>query len=61
MERTNLVVNQDEFQVVDGKVVISSEELAKAIQDFEVDPNTEEEANDNDIVLVQIKLFCGRK
>lgn len=61
MERTNLVVNQDELQIVDGRVVISSEELAKAIQNYEVDPNTEEEANDHDLVLVQIKLFCGRK
>lgn len=42
MERTNFVVNQDELQVVDGKVVISSEELARAIQDYDVNLEGEE-------------------
>ena len=43
MENKNYVVNPEECQVVDGKVVISSEELAAAILDQEVVLNAEEE------------------
>lgn len=45
MERRNLVVAKDEMEIVDGKVMISSEELAAAIQDYDVDVNAEEENN----------------
>lgn len=47
MER-KFVVKPEELEVVDGKVVISSEELASAIQNQEVDLNSEEEANSGD-------------
>ena len=43
MENKKLVVKGTEMEVVDGKVVISSEELAAAIQTQQID--LEEEAN----------------
>lgn len=45
MEKRNLVVAKDEMEIVDGKVMISSEELAAAIQDYDVDVDAEEEDN----------------
>lgn len=43
MENKNYVIKKDEMDVVDGKVVISSEELAAAIMSSEVDLSAEEE------------------
>lgn len=43
MEKRNLRVAREDIEVVDGKVVISSEELAAAIQQYDVDLNAEEE------------------
>lgn len=54
MERKNLVVAKEEMEVVDGKVMITSEELAQAIQDCGVDINAEEE--DNLTIKIIIKL-----
>lgn len=51
MEERKIVVGSEEMEVVDGKVVISSEELAAAIQSREVDLNAEE--SENDIVLLK--------
>lgn len=45
MENKKLVVKGTEMEVVDGKVVISSEELAAAIQTQQIDLGAEEEAN----------------
>lgn len=42
MEKFDL--NKENIEVVEGKVVITSEELANAIQNGEVDFNSEEEA-----------------
>lgn len=39
-----LGLRPEEVEVVDGKVVISSEELAAAIQNYDVSANAEEEA-----------------
>ena len=44
MENKSFKVNPEELEVVDGKVIISSEELAMAIQSKEVDFGLEEEA-----------------
>lgn len=44
MKRENVVVRLEEMEVVDGKVVISSEELAAAIQSQIVDLDAEEDA-----------------
>ena len=44
-ENKKLVVKGTEMEVVDGKVVISSEELAAAIQTQQIDLGAEEEAN----------------
>ncbi len=43
MKKENLVVTSENIQVEDGKVVISSEELAAAIQNCEVDLEASEE------------------
>lgn len=56
MKRENLVVKPEEMEVVDGKVVISSEELAAAIQDYDVDLNGEDEAEAIKIVV----NFCKK-
>lgn len=45
MENKKIVVKGTEMEVVDGKVVISSEELAAAIQTQQIDLGAEEEAN----------------
>lgn len=50
MENKKLVVKGTEMEVVDGKVVISSEELAAAIQTQQIDLGAEEEANIDVIV-----------
>ncbi len=52
MEKRDLVVEKDEMEVVDGKVLIASEELAAAIQDYNVDANAEEEDN----LKIKIKI-----
>ena len=43
MEKKVLSIKEQQVEVVDGKVVISSEELAKAIQNEEVRFDREEE------------------
>lgn len=53
MERTNVVLNREDMNIVDGKVVISSEELANAIQDYDVDLNGEEGADG-----ISIHIIC---
>ena len=58
MERKNLTVTHEDMQLVDGKVVITSEELAKAIQDYEVDLNAEEEA---DLFGITLNFYCPQK
>ena len=57
MERTNLAVTREDMQIVDGKVVITSEELAKAIQDYDVNLNAEEEAEG----IIDINFYCPKK
>lgn len=44
MENKSLVVTSEKMEVVDGKVIISSEELAAAMQGCNVDLEAEEEA-----------------
>lgn len=56
MER-KFVVKPNEMKVIDGKVVISSEELAEAIQSQIVDLNAEDEANS--LILVQNSCNSG--
>ena len=56
MKQRNFVIKRDEMEVVDGKVVISSEELAAAIQNGEVDLNAEEKAE----ALIEINRSCPR-
>lgn len=53
MEKSNLIVKKDEMEVIDGKVVISSEELAEAIQNYDVDVTTEEEDNFNICIIIK--------
>lgn len=55
MERTNLAVTREDMQLVDGKVVITSEELARALQDYEVNLNAEEEA---DLLGITLNFYC---
>lgn len=43
--------NKENVEVVDGKVVITSEELANAIQNGEIDIDSEEAAGWNGICL----------
>lgn len=43
MKKENIKVELKDMELVDGKVVINSEELAAAIQDCELDPNAPEE------------------
>ncbi len=45
MESRRVVLGTKEMEVVDGKVVIASEELAAAIQDYELNAGAEEEAD----------------
>lgn len=62
MENKKLVVKGTEMEVVDGKVVISSEELAAAIQTQQIDLGAEEEANiDINIRGVQGIQICSKK
>ncbi len=44
MEKRNFGVAAEEVEVLDGKVVITSEELARAIQEQEVNLSEEDEA-----------------
>ena len=53
MKKENLVVTAENVQVVDGKVVINSEELAAAIQNCEVDLGADEED------ALTINVFCS--
>ena len=53
MTRENIRVTMKDMEVVDGKVVISSEELAMAVQDYKLDPNADEEAD-----AETIGFFC---
>lgn len=43
MENKKFVVTKEDVAVQDGKIIISSEELAQAIQSGEVDLNQEDE------------------
>lgn len=43
MKKENIKLSMKDMELVDGKVVIASEELAAAIQDYEVNPNAPEE------------------
>lgn len=52
MTRENLVVTSDNIQVVDGKVVISSEELAEAYQSQEISLTAEESAEDFNFCII---------
>lgn len=52
MTRENLVVTSENIQVVDGKVVISSEELAAAYQSQEINLTAEESAEDFNLCIV---------
>lgn len=52
MTRENLVVTSENIQVVDGKVVIASEELAAAFENCEVDLTAEESAEDFNVCIV---------
>lgn len=54
MEKTNLVVSRGDIKVVDGRVVISSDELAAAIQNYDVELNEEEMAEG----IIDINFFC---
>lgn len=51
MKNKNLVVNPGEIEVVEGKVVITSEELASAIRNEGIDLTSEEEDAAIDIVI----------
>lgn len=57
MKKTNLVVSREDIKVVDGNVVISSEELAAAIQNYDVNLNEEEMAEG----IIDINFFCPSK
>ena len=52
MKKENLVVSSENVQVVDGKIVISSEELAAAFQCREIDLTAEESAEDINLCIV---------
>jgi len=43
MKNENIKLSVKDMELVDGKVVIASDELAAAIQDYEVNPNAVEE------------------
>lgn len=60
MTRDNLVVASEDIQIVDGKVVISSEELACAIQECGVDLTAEEEENGITINLCWSNTKTGK-
>lgn len=45
-------VSREELKVVDGKLVINSEELAEAIQSQEIDLNGEEEAEGLEVNII---------
>lgn len=53
MENKDYVIKRDEMEVVNGKVVISSEELVEAVQSYEMNLNEEDAAN------VDIVIFKG--
>lgn len=48
-------VSREELQVVNGKLVINSEELAEAIQNQEIDLQGEEEAE-----AITINMICPK-
>ena len=52
MKKENFVVATENVEVVDGKLVISSEELAAAFQSQELDLNAEESAEDFNLCIV---------
>ena len=51
MKNNKIVLAGNEMEIVDGKVVIESEDLAAAIQSQEVDLNAEEEAEGIIIII----------
>lgn len=52
MEKKDVLVNPEELVVEDGKVIISSEELASAIQNYDFDLTGEEEANSGNCICI---------
>lgn len=54
MENRKFLVTKEDVAVQDGKIIISSEELAQAIQSGEVDLNQEAEADFAD----KINIIC---
>ncbi len=52
MTRENLVVTSENIQIVDGKVVIASEELASAFENCELDLAAEESAEDFNFCII---------
>ncbi len=52
MTKEKLVVSAENIQVIDGKVVISSEELAAAYQSQEIDLMAEECAEDFNLCII---------
>jgi hypothetical protein len=57
MNKNNFNINSGEFEIVDGKVVITSDELAMAITDQQLDLEAGEEAEDS----VTINFYCPKK
>lgn len=53
MTGENVKVALKDMEVVDGKVLISSEELAAALQDYELNPNADDEAE-----AIFVGLIC---
>ena len=51
MENNKIVVAGNEMEIIDGKVVIESEDLAAAIRSQEVNLNAEEEAEGIFIII----------
>lgn len=58
MENKKLVVKGNDMEVVDGKVVISSEELAAAIQTQQVNLEAEEEAEGSLVFQIACNSKC---
>lgn len=49
--KRELNLKKDELEVVDGKVMISSDELAAAVQNSEIDLSAEDEADGFSITI----------
>ncbi len=53
MENKKFAANKENISIVDGKVVIDSEELAAAIQDYSVDATAAEEDYLNFCIVIE--------